>query len=262
MKTSQSRRRLSRLTWHSFLSTIIPGLIYIVILPFHLPDMMNAVNEDLKNLHDVIGYLLFFIIAYIIGIINRVVCDYLWSGMNKDYAIIRYCKKKVYGENQEPYISLQPYTLAQICILLVVSWGISLIFRPSQIKNVLLCILVFGAVIILLIHFLNSYIKSTDRDIKDLYEKAHHQAICTTRTNDITVTEGAISFLQVIILPLMVISLYNPPAFTSCTTIISIIFILLLAIIALQFLCIKVYQNVWKEYKFYEEKLAENGTNK
>lgn len=99
-----TQRILSRMTFSHFLCAIIPGLVYTLCIPTAISDIINCMIDndvfpDLPKIRTVAGYFVLMIIAYLLGLINIVACDILWSGVTKNYDMISYCKDKV-GEQR------------------------------------------------------------------------------------------------------------------------------------------------------------------
>lgn len=79
--------------------------------------------KNLDEISNVAGYIVLFSYAYVIGLINIVLCKFLWSGMEKNIGMMEYCRNKAFQRKAKNMCSYFPYIFVQSCILFVAAWN-------------------------------------------------------------------------------------------------------------------------------------------
>ncbi len=275
----------SKLSLYDILAMLIPGgtILVFIALSWNL-----ELYFDTSNMAPALAWTIMLTLAYIIGIVNHIATNVLWSWFrNNPYMISRAgVRKGISGVGKINYGCLRCFVLLIVLlfipfiiwfttsrecvwcfdtlvyvlpliyfVLLILDITLSPIKLKCKKSNVKCRILkCFKRVCLLL-----KVKKKRSEIILEKYYEHYYTALKSRYSNDITIMEGQVAFMQSMIIPLCllavlpsgVLSDYIPCEYIACVRglIISLIVLLILAIILRQR---KIYERVWEDAKFFK----------
>lgn len=275
----------SKLSLYDILVMLIPGgaILVFIALSFNFKLEFNH-----AKMAPALSWTIMLTLAYIIGIVNHIATNVLWSWFrNNPYMISRAgVRKGISGVGKINYGCLRCFVL--LIVLLFIPFIIWFTTSREYVWcfETLVCVLPLIYLVLLILDLTLSPIKlkckksnvkcriftcfkrvclllkvkkKRSEIILEKYYEHYYTALKSRYSNDIPIMEGQVAFMQSMIIPLLLLTLlphgvlcdYIPCGYECCVRLllISLIVLLILAIILRQR---KIYERVWEDAKFFK----------
>lgn len=268
---------VSKLSLYDLLAMFLPGMLIFVFMTLV---MGYELSVDECRAEKFISWTVFFLVSYLLGIINHVATSALVrifmfrnnsnmiSRAFKD--VYRYCSQNarlceiaddVKESGSTPSCMCRLLGILSIILLGIILYGV---FKDESVHLRYLLILPFliYSIIFLFISCCGRCSKSDSRKVVDHYYKAYYYVAPNSYSKDVSVMEGQVAFMQSMIVPL-ILYLFVPKCELSCllglfgnlenliylmkgVLLVSIIILL----VAINLRQMKIYQRVWEDYAY------------